>query len=80
VKKAKKKEKSSARRMVALAGSFAAGAVLTWMVGVAGSNTARSEERLIPAQAAIEQAVSSADNSTDAKRVAGHSECDLQLD
>ena len=79
MKKAEKKEKSAARRMVALVGSFAVGAVLMWMVGVAGSNTARSEERLISAQPAIEQTISSADNSIDTKQIAGHPECDLQL-
>jgi hypothetical protein len=58
--------------MVALAGSFVAGALMTWTIGVASSNTAKSEERLaVPAQPTIEQAAPTADCSTEV--------CDLQL-
>ena len=71
--KIEKKETSKARRMVALAGAFVAGALLTWTIGVASSNTAKSEERLaVSAQSTIEQATRTADCSTEV--------CDLQLD
>ena len=78
-----RKEKSAARRIAALIGSFAAGVLLTWVVGVAGSNTAKSEERLALSArpSAIEQTVNAAaDDSSVAQPVRGHSECDLQLD
>jgi hypothetical protein len=59
--------------MVALAGSFVAGALMTWTIGVATSNTAKSEERpVVSAQSTIEQAAYTADCSAEI--------CDLQLD
>jgi hypothetical protein len=59
--------------MLALVGSFAAGVLMTWTIGVASSNTAKSEERsAVSAQPTIEQAAHTADCSTDV--------CDVQLD
>jgi hypothetical protein len=84
MKSVEKREKSAARRIVALAGSFAAGALLMWSIGVAGSNTAKSEERHVirPTGAAqIEQVREGrADDSSNERIVRGHSECSLQLD
>jgi hypothetical protein len=78
------KEKSAARRIVALAGSFAAGALLMWSIGVAGSNTAKSEERQVirsTGAAQIERVREGQSDDTASERaVRGHSECSLQLD
>ena len=83
MKSAVRKEKSAARRLAAIVGSFAAGAVLTWTIGAATANTAKSEERMIArsSQSAVaEQAVLESNTSNDQRSVAGHSECNLQLD
>jgi len=59
--------------MVALVGSFALGVLMTWTIGVASSNTAKSEERspVSAPQPTIEQVLPNADCSTDV--------CDIQL-
>jgi len=82
MKSSEKQEKSAVRRIAALVGSFAAGAVLTWTIGAATANTAKSEERIIAGSSqgvAVEQA-GYVNRGSDDQRVAGHSECDLQLD
>ena len=82
MKSSEKKEKSAVRRIAALVGSFAAGAVLTWTIGAATANTAKSEERIIATSSqgvAVEKA-GYVNQGSDDRRVAGHSECDLQLD
>jgi len=81
MKSSEKKEKSAVRRVAALIGSFAAGAVLTWTIGAATANTAKSEERIIAASSqgvAVEQA-GEVNHGSDDRRIAGHPECDLQL-
>ena len=84
MKSIEKREKSAARRIAALAGSFAAGALLMWSIGVAGSNTAKSEERQVirsTGQVRVEQVhQAQADDSASERAVRGHSECSLQLD
>ena len=84
MKSVERKEKSAARRIGALAGSFAAGALLMWSIGVAGSNTAKSEERQVirsTGRTQVEQVrQGQADDSASEHTVRGHSECSLQLD
>ncbi|HEY6929862.1 MAG TPA: hypothetical protein VJA66_09330 [Thermoanaerobaculia bacterium] len=82
MKSSERKEKSAVQRIAALVGSFAAGAVLTWTIGAATANTARSEESLVARSvqsAAVEQA-GYVDQGSNDQRITGHSECDLQLD
>ncbi|HEX7252265.1 MAG TPA: hypothetical protein VF376_05225 [Thermoanaerobaculia bacterium] len=82
MRSSERKEKSAVQRIAALVGSFAAGAVLTWTIGAATANTARSEERQVirsDRSAAVEQA-GYVNQGSDDQRIAGHSECNLQLD
>ena len=83
MKSAEKKEKS-ARGIAALLGSFLAGVLVAWSLGIAGPNTAKSEERVSATFARgsqVEQAASAqADDASSKRQVSGHSECNLQLD
>jgi hypothetical protein len=87
---AREQERSKRRRAVSMIGSFVAGVLLTWTVGIAGSHAAKSEGKASSASAvaieqpavdASEQTILAGDaNGTDSRRVSGHSELDLQLD
>jgi hypothetical protein len=82
MKSSEKKEKSAVQRIAAMVGSFAAGAILAWTIGAATANTARSEERLVArsAQSAAVEQAGYVDQGSNDQRIAGHSECNLQLD
>ena len=85
----REQERSKRFRAVAMIGSFAAGVLLSWTVGIAGSHAAKSEGKVVTSTFAIEQpaaeasdkAILAADaNDAAPRRVSGHSELDLQLD
>jgi hypothetical protein len=82
MKSAEQNEKS-ARGMTALLGSFLAGMLVAWSLGVAGPNTAKSEERFSAPSlrgSQVEQAASAQADDSSQRQVRGHSECSLQLD